>query len=53
MTGHPVVDVPAGAVEGLPVGMQVVGPTFAEPRLLGVAAAVEATVGWSYPDAGD
>ncbi len=51
MTGHPVVNVPAGTVEGLPVGMQVVGPTYSEPRLLGVAAAVEATVGWSYPDA--
>ena len=53
MTGHPVVNVPAGTVEGLPVGMQVVGPTFAEPRLLGVTAAVEATVGWSYPGADD
>jgi Asp-tRNA(Asn)/Glu-tRNA(Gln) amidotransferase A subunit family amidase len=50
MTGHPVVNVPAGTVDGLPVGMQVVGPTYAEPRLLEVAAAVEAVVGWSYPD---
>ncbi|WP_254838233.1 amidase [Natronomonas marina] len=51
MTGHPVVNVPAETVDGLPVGMQVVGPTFSEPRLLGVAAAVEATSGWEYPEA--
>jgi len=51
MTGHPVVNVPAEPVEGLPVGMQVVGPSFSEPRLLGVAAAVESVSGWGYPDA--
>jgi Asp-tRNA(Asn)/Glu-tRNA(Gln) amidotransferase A subunit family amidase len=51
MTGHPVVNVPAGTVEGLPVGMQVVGPSFSEPRLLGVAAAVESVSGWDYPGA--
>jgi Asp-tRNA(Asn)/Glu-tRNA(Gln) amidotransferase A subunit family amidase len=50
MTGHPVVNVPAGTVDGLPVGMQVVGAAYGEPRLLEVAAAVEAVVGWSYPD---
>ncbi len=51
MTGHPVVNVPAEPVGGLPVGMQVVGPSFSEPRLLGVAAAVESVSGWDYPDA--
>ena len=50
MTGHPVVNVPAGTVEGLPVGMQVVGPAYGEPRLLEVAAAVEAVAGWEYPE---
>jgi Asp-tRNA(Asn)/Glu-tRNA(Gln) amidotransferase A subunit family amidase len=49
MTGHPVVNVPATTADGLPVGMQVVGPTYSEPRLLGVAAAVESVSGWSYP----
>lgn len=49
MTGHPVVNVPATTTDGLPVGMQVVGPTYSEPRLLGVAAAVESVSGWSYP----
>ena len=51
MTGHPVVNVPATTTDGLPVGMQVVGPTYSEPRLLGVAAAVESVSGWDYPDA--
>ena len=51
MTGHPVVNVPAEPVEGLPVGRQVVGPSFSEPQLLGVAAAVESVSGWDYPDA--
>ena len=51
MTGHPVVNVPAATADGLPVGMQVVGPTYSEPRLLGIAAAVESVSGWEYPDA--
>jgi len=50
MTGHPVVNVPAGTAEGLPVGAQLVGETYAEDELLGVARAVEETAPWSYPD---
>ena len=49
LTGHPVVNVPADLADGLPVGMQVVGPTFSEADLLGVAATVEAVSPWSYP----
>ena len=49
MTGHPVVNVPADTVDGLPVGMQLVGGTFTEPRLLGLARAIEETSPWSYP----
>ena len=51
MTGHPVVNVPADTAEGLPVGMQLVGETFSEPQLLGIARAVEETSPWSYPGA--
>ena len=51
LTGHPVVNVPADLADGLPVGMQVVGPTFSEADLLGVAATVEEVSPWSYPDA--
>ena len=50
LTGHPVVNVPADTVDGLPVGMQLVGETFSEARLLGVASAIETESPWSYPD---
>lgn len=49
MTGHPVVNVPAEPVDGLPVGMQLVGETFSEPALLGIARAIEETAPWAYP----
>jgi Asp-tRNA(Asn)/Glu-tRNA(Gln) amidotransferase A subunit family amidase len=52
MTGHPVVCVPAGLTdEGLPVGLQVVGPRFAEAELLAVGKAFEEASSWaeSYP----
>ena len=49
MTGHPVVNVPAEPVGGLPIGMQLVGEPFSEARLLGVARAVEETCPWDYP----
>ncbi len=38
----PAISVPVGAVDGLPVGAQLVGPQYAEESLLHVAAAVEA-----------
>jgi Asp-tRNA(Asn)/Glu-tRNA(Gln) amidotransferase A subunit family amidase len=51
MTGHPVVNVPAGLVDGLPVGMQLVGPRYSESRLLDVAALFERENPWAgaYP----
>lgn len=42
LTGHPVVVLPAGITNGLPVGIQVVGPRWQEDRLLAVAARLEA-----------
>ncbi len=51
LTGHPVVNVPADLADGLPIGMQLVGPAFSEPRLLEIASAVEAERPWTYPDA--
>jgi Asp-tRNA(Asn)/Glu-tRNA(Gln) amidotransferase A subunit family amidase len=50
MTGHPVVSLPAGTADGLPVGAQFVGGTCGEAELLGVARAVEEATGWGYPD---
>jgi Asp-tRNA(Asn)/Glu-tRNA(Gln) amidotransferase A subunit family amidase len=47
MTGHPVVNVPAGLVEGLPVGLQIVGPRYAEADLLDIAARFERENPWA------
>ncbi|WP_084125506.1 amidase [Demequina sp. NBRC 110054] len=41
-TGHPALSVPVGPVDGLPVGMMLVGSWYAEETLIGVAAALEA-----------
>ena len=38
--------VPAGFLEGLPVGMQLIGPAFSEPVLLQIAHAYEQATGW-------
>jgi aspartyl-tRNA(Asn)/glutamyl-tRNA(Gln) amidotransferase subunit A len=47
LTGMPAISVPCGfSGEGLPVGLQIMAPAFAEPLLLGVAAAYEAATPW-------
>jgi amidase len=46
LTGHPVVAMPIGFDrDGLPIGMQVVGRRWEDERLLGVARAIDATLG--------
>lgn len=46
VTGHPVLATPAGFTEaGLPVGMQLVGPSRGDARLLGIGAVIEAVLG--------
>lgn len=48
LTGHPAASVPAGFTEaGLPVGLQLVGPWYAEQRILDVAALLEAQQGFA------
>lgn len=42
VTGHPALSVPMGFVDGLPVGLQIVGRPGAEARILRVGAAFEA-----------
>jgi amidase len=44
VTGHPAASIPCGTVDGLPVGMQVVGPEFSEATILRAAHAYETVV---------
>jgi aspartyl-tRNA(Asn)/glutamyl-tRNA(Gln) amidotransferase subunit A len=47
LTGMPAISVPCGFADGLPVGLQVMGPAFAEAMVMRVAAAYEAETTWS------
>ena len=47
LSSHPAISVPAGMTQdGLPVGLQLVGPWFGEQRLLDVAGLLERVQGW-------
>lgn len=46
-TGHPAISIPCGFTrEGLPVGMQLIGPKWSEARLLAIAFAYEQATEW-------
>lgn len=49
LLGTPAAVVPAGMVDDLPVGVQVMGPKYSELRCLGVAAQIEARLGLPTP----
>ncbi|MBS0364977.1 MAG: Asp-tRNA(Asn)/Glu-tRNA(Gln) amidotransferase subunit GatA [Proteobacteria bacterium] len=46
LAGLPAISVPCGLVRGLPVGLQIVGPHFAEARVLSVAHALQQVTDW-------
>jgi amidase len=45
IAGWPILSLPIGLVDGLPVGLSIVGPAHGEATVLAVAAAIEAVVG--------
>jgi amidase len=48
LLGWPSINVPAGFTsDGLPIGVQLMGPANSEPLLISLAAALEAINGWS------
>jgi aspartyl-tRNA(Asn)/glutamyl-tRNA(Gln) amidotransferase subunit A len=47
LTGHPAISVPCGfSPDGLPMGLQLIGPRWGEARLLEVALAYEEATDW-------
>ena len=46
MSGNPAVSIPVGAVDGLPIGMQVIGRHHQDELLLDLALAVERERPW-------
>jgi aspartyl-tRNA(Asn)/glutamyl-tRNA(Gln) amidotransferase subunit A len=48
LAGITALSVPAGYVDGLPVGLQIAAPAFEEGRMLGVAHAYEQATRWAW-----
>lgn len=46
--GWPSINIPAGfTADGLPIGLQLMGPEGSEPLLISLAASLEAITGWA------
>jgi len=46
IAGLPAISIPAGFADGLPIGMQIIGPPFSEETLLRIAYAYEQATDW-------
>jgi aspartyl-tRNA(Asn)/glutamyl-tRNA(Gln) amidotransferase subunit A len=46
LAGLPAMSIPCGLLDGLPLGLQLIGPHFAESRLLSVAHAYQQATDW-------
>jgi aspartyl-tRNA(Asn)/glutamyl-tRNA(Gln) amidotransferase subunit A len=51
LAGLPALSIPSGVHDGLPVGIQAMGPAFSEARLLDLARKVRAEIPFARPDA--
>ena len=49
VSGQPAASVPCGTVDGLPVGLQIVGRRGEDSLVLRAAAAFEQAHGWAFP----
>ncbi len=46
-TGHPAASIPAGLIDGLPVGMQIIGRRYADTDVFAASAAFERLRPWA------
>jgi aspartyl-tRNA(Asn)/glutamyl-tRNA(Gln) amidotransferase subunit A len=48
LTGLPALTIPCGLIDGQPVGLQIIGPAFQEPKVFNIALAIEEQVKFNY-----
>ncbi|MDM1768079.1 amidase [Acinetobacter sp. 226-4] len=48
LTGLPALSIPCGLIEGLPVGLQIIGPAFQEQKVFNIALAIEEQTQFNY-----
>src|SRR5690606_22816602 len=46
LAGLPAMSIPCGRIDGLPVGLQIIGPHFSEAQLLNVADGYQRETAW-------